>query len=203
MRIIPRDEQFYEMFGQLARRLTGCAELLQELFRNPNEIDKYVTEIKRLEHEADNLTRDVIDRIDRTFVTPFDREDIHSLASELDDVIDYIDGTARRALIFRITKSPELAGVLVEVLVRAARCVEQGVHDMKNPKAVSAANEQLQALEEEGDAIFHDAVGKLFSPGADPLEVIKWKELYDKIEDALDQCEDVGNALQSIALKNA
>jgi uncharacterized protein len=203
LRIIPRDEQFYEMFAQLARRLTGCAELLQELFRNPKEIERYVTEIKRLEHEADNLTRDVIDRIDRTFVTPFDREDIHSLASELDDVIDYIDGTARRALIFSITKSPELAHVLVEVLVRAARCVEQGVHDMKNPKAVSAANEQLQALEEEGDAIFHDAIGKLFSPGADPLQVIIWKELYDKIEDALDQCEDVGNALQSIALKNA
>ena len=203
MRIIPRDEKFYEIFGQLARRLTGCAELLQELFRNPAELDKYVTEIKRLEHEADNLTHDIIDRIDRTFVTPFDREDIHSLASELDDVIDYIDGTARRALIFRITKSPELANVLVEVLVRAARCVEQGVQDMKDPKKVGTANEQLKALEEEGDAIFHDAIGKLFSPGADPIEVIKWKELYDKVEDALDQCEDVGNALQSIALKNA
>src|SRR5207237_8331171 len=99
--------------------------------------------------------------------------------------------------------APQPASVLAEVLVRAAKCVEGGVRDMKLPKKVSAANEQLKALEEEGDAIFHDAIGKLFSPGADPLEVIKWKELYDKMEDALDQCEDVGNALQSIALKNA
>lgn len=203
MRIIPRDEQFYDIFGQLAQRLTGCAELLQEIFKTPAELERYVTEIKRLEHEADNLTRDIIERIDRTFVTPFDREDIHSLASELDDVIDYIDGTARRALIFRITEVPAPANVLAEVLVRAAKCVEGGVRDMKLPKKVSAANEQLKALEEEGDAIFHDAIGKLFAPGANPLEVIKWKELYDKMEDALDQCEDVGNALQSIALKNA
>lgn len=203
MRIIPRDEEFYTMFGELARRLVGCAELLQEMFADPSVMEAKVTEIKQLEHEADNLTRDIIDRIDRTFVTPFDREDIHSLASELDDVIDYIDGTARRALIFRITKAPELAGVLAEVLMRAARCVADGVRDMKSPKKVSAANELLKALEEEGDAVFHDAIGRLFSPGADPLEVIKWKELYDKMEDALDQCEDVGNALQSIALKNA
>jgi predicted phosphate transport protein (TIGR00153 family) len=203
LRILPRDEKFYELFTELATKLTGSATLLCELFSNPSQLDAKVSKIKELEHQADNLTHDIIDRIDRTFVTPFDREDIHQLASELDDVIDLIDGTARRATIFRIQKTRPAAGVLADVLARAATCVEEGVRDMKNAKHVYQISEKLKVLEEEGDAIYHDAMGVLFAEGGDALEVVKWKDLYDKIEDALDQCEDVGNVLQSIALKNA
>ncbi len=203
MRIIPRDEQFYEIFTELAQRLTRSAELLHQLFENPGQIEERVSQIKVLEHEADDLTHEIIDRIDRTFVTPFDREDIHALASELDDVIDLIDGTARRTTIFRLQQTRPAAVVLAEVLMRAARCVEEGVRDMKNPKRVYAVSQKLKELEEEGDAVYHEAMGLLFAEGGDPLEVIKWKDLYDKLEDALDQCEDVGNVLQSIALKNA
>lgn len=203
MRILPRDEKFYELFTELSTKLTGSAQLLCELFSNPSQLDAKVSKIKELEHQADNLTHDIIDRIDRTFVTPFDREDIHQLASELDDVIDLIDGTARRATIFRIQKTRPAAGVLADVLARAATCVEEGVRDMKNAKHVYQISEKLKVLEEEGDAIYHEAMGVLFAEGGDALEVVKWKDLYDKIEDALDQCEDVGNVLQSIALKNA
>jgi uncharacterized protein len=203
LRILPRDEKFYELFTELATKLTGSATLLCELFSNPSQLDAKVSRIKELEHQADNLTHDIIDRIDRTFVTPFDREDIHQLASELDDVIDLIDGTARRATIFRIQKTRPAAGVLADVLARAATCVEEGVRDMKNAKHVYQISEKLKVLEEEGDAIYHEAMGALFAEGGDALEVVKWKDLYDKIEDALDQCEDVGNVLQSIALKNA
>ena len=203
MRILPRDEKFYDMFTELATRLTASATLLHEMFKSPGELQANVSTIKDLEHEADNITHDIIDRIDRTFVTPFDREDIHALASELDDVIDLIDGTARRATIFRIQQTRPAAVVLAEVLARAAACVEEGVRDMKSAKHVYAISEKLKMLEEEGDAIYHEAMGKLFAEGGDALEVIKWKDLYDKIEDALDQCEDVGNVLQSIALKNA
>jgi uncharacterized protein len=203
LRILPRDEKFYELFTELAKRLTGSANTLQEMFQNPAQLDSKVSAIKGLEHEADNLTHDIIDRIDRTFVTPFDREDIHQLASELDDVIDLIDGTARRAQIFRIERIRQPAIVLAEVLSRAGAAVEEGVRDMKNAKHVYAVSEKLKVLEEEGDAIYHDAMGKLFAEGGDAIDVIKWKDLYDKLEDALDQCEDVGNVLQSIALKNA
>jgi predicted phosphate transport protein (TIGR00153 family) len=203
LRILPRDEKFYELFTELAKRLTASANILQEMFQNPAQLDAKVTAIKGLEHEADNLTHDIIDRIDRTFVTPFDREDIHQLASELDDVIDLIDGTARRAQIFRIQRIRQPAIVLAEVLSRAGAAVEEGVRDMKNAKHVYAVSEKLKVLEEEGDAIYHDAMGKLFAEGGDAIDVIKWKDLYDKLEDALDQCEDVGNVLQSIALKNA
>jgi predicted phosphate transport protein (TIGR00153 family) len=203
LRILPRDEKFYDMFTELATRLTASAILLHELFKSPGELDAKVFKIKELEHEADNLTHDIIDRIDRTFVTPFDREDIHALASELDDVIDLIDGTARRATIFRIQQTRPAAVVLAEVLARAASTVEEGVRDMKSSKHVYAISEKLKILEEEGDAVYHEAMGALFAEGGDALEVVKWKDLYDKIEDALDQCEDVGNVLQSIALKNA
>jgi predicted phosphate transport protein (TIGR00153 family) len=203
LRILPRDEKFYDMFTELAKRLTASAALLHEMFVTPSELEAKVSSIKVLEHEADNITHDIIDRIDRTFVTPFDREDIHALASELDEVIDLIDGTARRATIFRIQKTRPAAEVLAGVLARAATTVEEGVRDMKNAKHVYAISERLKTLEEEGDAVYHEAMGRLFNEGGDALEVIKWKDLYDKIEDALDQCEDVGNVLQSIALKNA
>ena len=203
LRILPRDEKFYDLFTELATRLTASATVLRELFQDPSRLDAKVTAIKELEHQADNLTHDIIDRIDRTFVTPFDREDIHQLASELDEVIDFIDGTARRAQIFRIQKIRPPAIVLAEVLSRAASAVEEGVRDMKNAKHVYAVSEKLKVLEEEGDAVYHDAMGKLFAEAGDAIEVIKWKDLYDKLEDALDQCEDVGNVLQSIALKNA
>lgn len=202
MQLIPRDNQFYDLFAQVASKMSGSATLLHELFKDPKKLEQNVAQIKTLEHEADNLTHDTIDRINRTFVTPFDREDIHSLAGHLDEVVDLIDGTARRVAIFHITESRPQAVVLSEVLMRATRCIEDTVKKMKDPKTVTAANRQLKMLEEEGDALYHEAVEKLFNGATDAIEVMKWKELYDKVEDAIDQCEDVGNVLQSIALKN-
>ena len=203
MQLIPRDNQFYDLFAQVASRMSGSAALLHEMLKDPRKLDQNVAQIKTLEHEADNLTHDTIDRINRTFVTPFDREDIHALAGHLDEVVDLIDGCARRVSIFHIKESKQHGVILSEVLVRATRSIEETVRKMKDPKAVTAANRQLKVLEEEGDAIYHEAVEKLFSSTTDAIEVMKWKELYDKLEDAIDQCEDVGNTLQSIALKNA
>jgi predicted phosphate transport protein (TIGR00153 family) len=203
LQLIPRDAQFYDMFAEVAKRLSGSASLLHDAFQDPAHLDQKVAQIKSLEHEADNLTHDIIDRIDRTFVTPFDREDIHELAGALDDVVDLIDGAARRAAIFHIKVARPHGVQLSEVLMRAGKTIEEIVGRMKDPKAVSAGNRQLKLLEEEGDAVFHEALDVLFSNATDPLLVIKWKELYDKIEDAIDQCEDVGNVLQSISIKNA
>jgi len=202
LKLIPRDDQFYDLFAQVASKLSGSAALLHELFKDPKKLDQNVAQIKTLEHEADNLTHDTIDRINRSFVTPFDREDIHALAGHLDEVVDLIDGCARRVSIFHIKESRHHAVVLSDVLMRATRSIEETVRRMKDPKVVTAANRQLKMLEEEGDAVYHEAVEKLFSTPADPIDVMKWKELFDKIEDAIDQCEDVGNTLQSIALKN-
>lgn len=202
MKLIPRDGQFYELFLEMAQRLSGSAKLLNQLFREPGRRAQIVAEIKSLEHEADGLTHEVIERIDRTFVTPFDREDIHALASELDDVVDLLDGTARRMDIFKIEEVNQAAVTLSGVIVRAGEEIEAAVRGMKDTKLVNAKSRELKKLEEEGDAIYHEAMGALFNGDRTPLEVIKWKELYDKLEDALDGCEDVANALQSISIKN-
>ena len=149
------------------------------------------------------MTHEVITKINKSFITPFDREDIHELASRLDDVIDLIDGTARRAVMFRVTKMREPAQQLADVICRAAEALEQSVVGIKKAKIVIEKGQEVKALEEEGDAIYHAAVGKLFDGGEDPIEVMRWKEIYDTLERTLDQCEDVANALESIALKNA
>jgi predicted phosphate transport protein (TIGR00153 family) len=193
------------MFNELASRLTRSAELLMELFSAPDQISRLVTEIKTLEHEADLLTHEIIVRIDRSFVTPIDREDIHRLANVLDNSIDLIDGTARRVEMFNVTESHAPAREQCRVLLQAAREIEEAVKALKKPKVVSAQLSKIKLLEEEGDAIYHEAMGAMFRGDTppDPIEVIKWKELYDTLEGALDECEDVGNVLESISLKNS
>jgi uncharacterized protein Yka (UPF0111/DUF47 family) len=203
VRLIPRDEAFFDMFAQLAQRLTDAARLLHQLFSEPERLDEHVASIKRLEHEADNLTHEIILRIDRSFVTPIDREDIHLLASKLDTTIDLIDGTARRAQMFHILDTREPARRMTDVLIRAGDAIQIAVRSIKKTKIVTERARAVKKLEEEGDAVYHEAVGELFEGTPDPLEVIKWKDLYDTIEDALDECEDVANALESISLKHA
>jgi predicted phosphate transport protein (TIGR00153 family) len=204
VRLIPKDEGFFPMFDQLADRLTKSAALLQELFAKPAESPRLVAEIKKVEHEADMLTHEIIVRIDKSFVTPIDREDIHRLANVLDNCIDLIDGTARRVEMFNVSDSKAPARELCRVLVQASKEIEEAVTQLKKPALVSAQASKIKVLEEEGDAIYHEAVGALFrTAAADPIELIKWKELYDTLERALDECEDVGNVLESISLKNS
>ena len=202
-KLIPRDEKFFDLFDEIASRLTRAAKMQKQLFDEPARMAEHVASIKAVEHEADVLTHDVITRLNKSFVTPFDREDIHELASRLDDVVDLIDGTARRAVMFRITTVREPARQLAAVIVRAADSLEAAVVAIKKPKIVIERGQEIKALEEEGDAIYHEAVGRLFDGGEDPIEVMRWKELYDTMERTLDQCEDVANVLESIALKNA
>jgi predicted phosphate transport protein (TIGR00153 family) len=203
VRLIPRDEQFFPMFGSLAEKLSTSAELLEQLFAEPGRLQEMVQKIKDVEHEADILTHDIIVRIDRSFVTPIDREDIHLLASRLDDVIDLVDGVARRAQMFRLREFRPQAHLLADVLRRATEVIEASVQNLKKPKLVMQRSGELKKLEEEGDSIYHAAIGSLFDDGADALEVIKWKELFDKLEDAVDLCDDVWNVIETIALKNS
>jgi len=145
----------------------------------------------------------VVNRLDRTFITPLDREDIHQLASDLDDVMDAIDGTARRAQIFRLGLAPPGVKQLAEVIQRMVAVLAEGVSRLKKGDDVMRFCVEAKQLEEEGDAIYHDALGQLFDKERDALEVIKWKEIYDNLEQTLDQGEDVANVLESITLKHA
>ena len=202
MGILPKDEKFFEMFGQLARCITDSARLLRRMFAEPDQLVQHVAAIKEIEHQADNLMRTVIEKLDTAFVTPLDREDIHMLASRLDDVIDLIDGTARRAEMFRLGEIREPAKQLAEIIERSATAIEVGVTQLKKPRSVAERARELKVLEEEGDAVYREAIAGLFDGTTEPLDVIKWKEMYDKLEDTLDQCEDVGNTLESISIKN-
>jgi uncharacterized protein len=203
VRLIPRDEGFFVLFNELAKRLKEAARLLNCLLAEPDRLDQYVAAIKTVEHEADVLTHDVRARIDRSFVTPIDREDIHRLATELDDVIDLIDGTARRVAMFHISDSREPAMRLSQTISNAADHIQAAVAAIKQPAIVAERSREIKKLEEEGDAIYQEAVGELFRGKPDALEVVKWKEMYDTLEETLDQCQGVGHVLESISLKNS
>jgi uncharacterized protein Yka (UPF0111/DUF47 family) len=202
-RFLPRDEQFFDLFNQLAGHLDSSARLLDRLFAEPQNSAEHCRAIKDVEHKADLLTAAIIQRLDTSFVTPFDREDIHNVASSLDDVIDLIDGTARRFEMFHIAEVRPLAQTLSDILLRAADEIQGAVKGMRKVKIVHQKVAVIKKLEEEGDAVYQEAVGALFAGHPDPLEVIKWKEMYDTLERTIDSCMGVAQALQSLSLKNA
>ena len=203
MRLIPKDEGFFELFDSLAVKMTKSSALLDELFNEPNRLHHFAAEIKKIEHEADDITHEIMNRIDRSFVTPLDREVIHLLATRLDTVVDLMDGTARRATMFHLVDRREPAKQLTNVLMRATHLIARAVKELKNPSVVATIGREIKLLEEEGDALYSAAVGALFEGTPDALDVIKWKELYDNIEHTIDECEDVLNVLESISLKNS
>jgi uncharacterized protein len=204
LRLLPREEEFFDLFVEVAKRNHEAAGRLRELFETPPERRTPIVEaIKRLEHECDQVTHEVVNRLDRTFITPLDREDIHQLASDLDDVIDTIDGTARRAQIFHLGTAPQGVRQLAEVIGRMTNTLGEAVGRLKKGDDVIKYCVEAKRLEEEGDVIYHEALGLLFEKETNAIELVKWKEIYDNLERTLDEAEDVANVVESIALKHA
>ncbi|HKA57729.1 MAG TPA: DUF47 family protein [Gemmatimonadales bacterium] len=204
MRLLPREEEFFALFIEVANRNKEAVEYLRQLFQaEPDRRTPHVEAIKRLEHEADQVTHEVVNRLDRTFITPLDREDIHQLASDLDDVMDAMDGTARRAQIFRLGVSPQGVLRLVDVLIEMMTALSEAVNRLKKGDDVMRYCVEAKKLEEQGDAIYHESLGQLFEKERDAIELIKWKEVYDNLEATLDQAEDVANVVESITIKHA
>ncbi|MGH7672357.1 MAG: DUF47 domain-containing protein [Gemmatimonadales bacterium] len=204
MRLLPRNEEFFDLFTEVATRNKEAARYLRELFEAPPDSRTPIVEaIKRLEHEADQVTHEVVNRLDRTFITPLDREDIYQLASDVDDVMDAMDGCARRAQIFRLGSSPPGVRQLVEVIQRMVSVLAEAVGRLKKGDDVMRFCVEAKRLEEEGDAIYHETLGQMFGNERDAIEIIKWKEIYDNLERTLDQAEDVANVVESITIKHA
>ncbi len=203
VRFLPKDEGFFTLFDQLSGHLNAAAEQLQALFADPSRREELTARIKTEEHAADALTYEVLQRIDRSFVTPLDREDIHLLTNRLDNVVDLIDGTARRVTMYQITEPRAAASELTRVLRAAASTITDGVKHIRKPAEVHRVARRVKELEEEADTIYSQAIAELFAGRPDPLEVIKWKEILDNLEHAVDECEDVANVLESISLKNS
>lgn len=206
MRLLPRDERFFDLFTRVAKLNVDAAGQLVQLLQAPEDRRGPIVEaIKRLEHDADDLTHEVVTRLDRSFITPLDREDIHLLASRLDDVLDLIDGTARRLQIFRAGEAPVGAIRLAEVIRHAAEQVLEAVTVLERNDSGVVVNAcmKIKKLEEDGDSMYHEWMGKLFEGASDALMVMKWKEIYDNLEKTLDHTEDVANVLESISIKHA
>ena len=202
-RLLPREEEFFDLFVEVASRAEQAAALLHQLFTEKPERAAYLVEaIKKLENEADQVTHEVVNRLDRTFITPIDREDIHLLASDLDDVVDRIDGTARRTQIFRLGKAPEGIPELCDVIRKITSEISQAVKKLRGKEDVMRHCVEAKRLEEEGDALYHRMLGRLFDVEKDPIAIIKWKEIYDNLETTIDEAEDVANDLESIVLKH-
>jgi hypothetical protein len=203
--LLPKDTRFFDLWESIAHHVVQSAVHLQTLIKEHPKIDGPLQLIRNEEHEADKLAHAALDRLDRTFITPFDREDIHELIGKLDDIVDAIDALAKRFPLFHVDKVPPVFAQQADVLLKATRAVEEAVKRLRKSRKLSELSEKLieiHSLESLGDDNHHAAMSALFGGSVDAIQVIKWKELYDYIEEAIDGCEDVGNVLERIVLKN-
>ncbi len=203
---IPREQKFFDLFEESARNMVKAAQGLRGMVDTWEDIGKSVDEITELEHEGDTITHQIMAQLHRTFVTPFDREDIAMLAHTLDDVTDFIFAAATRMLIYKIDHSAPRAKELADIIVQAALEVERAIPQLRHraelekvlPRCV-----EINRLENVADEVFRSALAELFDDTTDMAQVIKWREIYEHMESATDRCEDVSNVLEGVALKYA
>ena len=201
--LIPRERRFYDLFEQQAATIVRSAGLLERALADVEELSACQQEIKALENRGDEITHEIVRTLNRTFVTPFDHEDIYALASGLDDILDYIEEVADTANLYGITAIPEPARELAELLARAVEQLEQAIGKLESGKGGDEHSAEVHRLEDVGDSTSRRAIAELFSGQHPLLEVIKLKDLYALLEDALDRCETVANVLEGITTKNA
>ncbi len=200
---IPRERRFYDLFEQQAATIVRSGGMLEQALADVANLATCQREIKDLEHQGDEITREIVLTLNRTFVTPFDHEDIYALASGLDDILDYIEEVADTANLYRITTIPQPARELAKHLAQAVVQLEQAIGKLESGKGIEEHSAEIHRLEDVGDSTSRRAIAELFSDQHPPLEVIKLKDLYGLLEDALDRCETVANVLEGIATKNA
>ena len=201
-RLIPRDERFFEDFVGMAEELRGGARLLKQMLAvDPPDVSK-ADDIKDVEHVCDGKTRAIIERLNRTFVTPLDREDIHALAGSLDDVMDAIDAAAAVTRLYKITHVRPGARRLTEIICESTDRLVEALGALEKGTGVVELAARVDQLEREADRVHQDAIVALFDEERDPIVVIKWKELLDFLEAATDRCEDVANLLEGVIVKH-
>jgi uncharacterized protein len=201
--LFPNEKVFYDHLTAIAVRLTRVAGLLQQALDDPRRLAGVTSDIERVQHEADDAAHDLDVNIEKLFIPPMDREDIHLLTTGLELVADYIGGAARRITSLRATSRREAAVMMARLVVNAVGEIEAAVTNIKDSDGVLAHCRAVKAVEEEGDAAWEAAVTELFEGDPDPIEVVRWKALYDQLEDTLDACDDVANELETITVKHA
>jgi uncharacterized protein len=204
VRLIPRDKKFFDMFADMATLLGEGARLLKQTLDDFQDIENRVQKLKDIEHRGDEMTHSVLTKLNQTFITPFDREDIYRLASSLDDVLDFTYAAGVRLVMYKIKAAPPAASQLAEIVVKQTDQIMNAVQRLeKKHDHVLEYCVEINRLENEADQVTRAAVGELFDKEKDPISLIKLKELYEALETATDKAEDVANVLEGVVLKSA
>lgn len=203
--LIPREERFFQLFETGAANVKRAALALKELLDTWENVPQQVEKITEMEHEGDTITHQIMEQLHRTFVTPFDREDIALLAHSLDDIIDFIQAAADTMLIYKVDRPTQTARELADVIVQSADEVVRAMPCLRSKGKLKQIFEpcvEMNRLENVADGIYRTALGDLFNDATDIPKIIKWREIYEHMESATDRCEDVANVLEGVALKN-
>jgi predicted phosphate transport protein (TIGR00153 family) len=203
VRLIPRETKFFQMFAEVSNNLTEGARLLHQVLLDPSDMAAKVEHIQEVEHDGDEMTHAIFTRLNQTFITPFDREDIHTLTSSLDDVLDFINSAATRLILYKIAAPPPDAAELAGLIVEQTQALAKAVAVLEKPQALIPHCVEVNRLENEADRISRKAIAELFEHEKDPIQLIKIKELYEVLESATDKAEDAANVLETVALKNS
>jgi len=202
VRLIPKDTSFFSMFSAMSDNLIAGARALVDLFADYRDVGRKIEEVHRIERAGDELTHSILTKLNQTFITPFDREDIHQLASKLDDVLDFINAAGARTVMYRITTPPPAAGELSKIILMQSQELQKAVSLMQKNGNILAHCVEINRLENEADQVSQHAIAKLFESEKDPINLIKIKELLEFLERATDKAEDVANVLETVVLKN-
>jgi predicted phosphate transport protein (TIGR00153 family) len=203
IRLIPKDTSFFEMFAAMSNNLTDAARALVDLFADYHNVEAKIEGIRQIEHRGDEMTHSIMRKLNQTFITPFDREDIHTLASSLDDVVDFINAACARIVMYRITDPPAEAGQLARLILAQCEELEKAVTNLQKSDDVLRHCVEINRLENEADQVSRVAIARLFEHETNPITLIKIKELLEFLETATDKAEDVADVLETVVLKNA
>jgi len=203
-RLVPREVRFFDLFEQQSQHIIRAGQLLRELVHNFADARAKAHAVKEVEHQGDQITHEIVRKLNTTFITPLDREDIHDLATRLDDVLDFIEAAAERLVVYRIKEPTSPSRAMAEVIVQMTHSMDRAIKCLRtmDPGFHEHAVE-VNRLENTADNLLRDSLAALFEEQADPIEVIKWKEIYETMETVTDRCEDVVNVIEGIILKMA
>ncbi|HEX6124536.1 MAG TPA: DUF47 family protein [Pyrinomonadaceae bacterium] len=201
--LLPREDVYFDLFTKMAGKIEEAAAILTEMLDEPNaDLDSFRRRIKDIEHGCDQLTHQITNKLNKSFITPFDREDIYTLAVALDDICDYIDAGVRAVVMYGIREQNAYSRQLARIIRDLGAEIKAAVSVLSRPNGIAERFKEIHRLENEADDVYFRAIGELFAREKDPIAVIKWKEFYEILENATDRCESVANIIESIVLKH-
>jgi predicted phosphate transport protein (TIGR00153 family) len=198
----PKEREFFDLFEEAGANIVRASELLARLLEEWPDHGELAREVRDCEHEGDRITHDIIHRLNQTFVTPIDREDIYALASSLDDIVDFIEEVSDFLGLYRIEATMDKAIEMGQILHQSARAIAGAIPRLRTFKDIHHYTVEVNRLENEGDRVMRDALASLFETGIDPMLVIRWKDIFERLEDAIDSTESAANILEGIVIKN-